>query len=98
MIGAVAVTEPYLSASAEMGLAMERHLNGVTAADLQRLRDEMLKTTKADLRAFAAKVDALAADAAVCVLAGAEPMATCEKDLDVVENVAMEGGKDTGKK
>lgn len=98
VIGAVAVTEPYLSASAEMGLAMERHLNGVTAADLQRLRDEMLKTTKADLRAFAAKVDALAADAAVCVLAGAEPMATCEKDLDVVENVAMEGGKDKGKK
>ena len=88
VIGAVAVTEPYLSASAEMGLAMERHLNGVTAADLQRLRDEMLKTTKADLRAFAAKVDAVAADATVCVLGGAEPIKTCAGQLDVVEDVA----------
>lgn len=91
VIGAVAATEPYLSARAEMGLAMERHLNGVTADDLRRLRMEMLATTEADLRTFAAKVDALVADAAVCVLGGAEPIRTCAGELDVVEDVAATG-------
>lgn len=93
VVSAVAATEPYLSASAEAFEAMELHLAGVTEADQQRLRAEMLKTTKADLRAFSAKVDALAADAAVCVLAGPGPMATCAKELDVVESVVAEGGK-----
>ena len=88
VVSAVAATEPYLSASAEAFLAMDRHLSGVTAAELQALRAEMLKTDKAALRAFAAKVEALAEDAATCVLGGAEPLATCGEALDSVEDVS----------
>lgn len=93
VVSSVAATEPYLSASAEANEAMDHYLSGITNADLQRRRAEMLKTTKDDLRAFAKTLDQLAAEAAICVLAGAQPMEACKDKLDVIENVAAEPAK-----
>ena len=73
--------------SAEAAQAMSDYLAGITAADQQRLRAEMLATTKDDLRAFAATLDKLAAEATICVLGGEQPLEACKEHLDVVEDV-----------
>ena len=64
-------------------------MSGRTPADLQRLRAEMLATTKQDLAAFAKRLDALARDAAVCVLAGPQQLEACTNRLDAVESVVQ---------
>ncbi len=87
VVSTVAATEPYLSPSAEALDAFNLHLSGRTPEDLQRLRAEMLATTGADLRAFADKIDVLAKEAAICVLAGPQQLEACSNKLDVVESV-----------
>lgn len=87
VVSAVAATEPYLTPRVEAARALELHLSGRTPADLRRLRAEMLATTKADLAAFARTLDALARDAAVCVLAGPQQLEGCTNQLDAVEAV-----------
>ncbi len=87
IVSTVAATEPYLSPSAEAQNAFNLYLSGRTPEDLQRLRAEMLATTGDDLNAFAATVDALAKDAAICVLAGPQQLEACAGKLDVVEPV-----------
>ena len=73
----------------EASRAMDLYLSGRTPADLQRLRAEMLATTKQDLAAFAKRLDALARDAAVCVLAGPQQLEACTNRLDAVESVVQ---------
>ena len=48
----------------------------------------MLRTTKADLRAFAGEIDAMARAAAVCVVGGPQPLESCTNLLDAVEALA----------
>ncbi len=93
IVSTVAATEPYLSARAEANEAMDDYLDGLTAADRQRTRAEMLKTTKDDLRAFADTLDRLAAASTICVLGGAKPLEGCKDKLDVIEDVAAEPAK-----
>ena len=50
----------------------------------------MLATTKADLKAYADTVDALAKDSAICVLAGPKLLEACSNKLDVVESVIQQ--------
>ncbi len=88
IVGAVAKTEPYLSPSAETTAAANLWLWGRTPADSQRLRSEMLRTTKDDLRAFADRLDAMAQSAATCVVGGEHPLESCTNDLDKVEMLA----------
>ncbi len=87
IVSAVAATEPYLTPSVETFRAADLYLSGRTNEDLQRLRAEMLATTKADLTAFAARLDALSRDAATCVLAGPQQLEVCTNALDAVEAV-----------
>ena len=89
VVSAVAATEPYLTPRVEASRAMDLYLSGRTPADLQRLRAEMLATTKQDLAAFAKRLDALARDAAVCVLAGPQQLEACTNQLDAVESVVQ---------
>ena len=89
VVSAVAATEPYLTPRVEASRAMDLYLSGRTPADLQRLRAEMLATTKQDLAAFAKRLDALARDAAVCVLAGPQQLEACTNRLDAVESVVQ---------
>ena len=87
IVSSVAATEPYQTPSTETFGAADLYLSGRTPDDLQRLRAEMLGTTKADLKAFADTVDALAKDSAICVLAGPQLLDACSNKLDVVESV-----------
>ena len=88
IVSAVAYTEPYITPRAEVSQAASLWLSGRTPEDQQRTRSEMLKATKADLRAFAAEVDSFAADAAVCVVGGPQPLEACTNALDRVETLA----------
>ena len=87
IVSSVAATEPYQTPSTETFGAANLYLSGRTPEDLQRLRAEMLATTKADLKDFADTVDALAKDSAICVLAGPQQLESCSNKLDVVESV-----------
>ena len=89
IVSAVASTEPYMTASFETSQAVSLWLSGRTPADQQRLRSEMLKTTKDDLRAFAAKLDAMFPASATCVVGGQQPLETCTNVLDHVEALAQ---------
>ena len=88
VIGAVAATEPYLTPSGEMEFAAGRTLSGRTEADTQKMRSEMLHTTKESLAAFAAEVDRMSKSGSVCVVGGREQIDACAAGLESVENVS----------
>ena len=87
IIGAVSDTEPYLTPSVEMSSAAELVLSGRTQDDLQRLRREMLRTTKPDLLRFADTLDSLAKSPAICIVGGAAQIEGCANILEKVEPV-----------
>lgn len=93
VVSAVAATEPYLTPRVEASNAVRLYLSGRTPEDQQRVRAEMLATTRDDLRAFAKTLDALAKDAAICVLAGPQQLEACSNRLDVVESVVRASEK-----
>jgi Zn-dependent M16 (insulinase) family peptidase len=87
VIGAVAMTEPYLAPSGEMEFAASRAMSGRTEADTQRMRSEMLHTTRDRLMSFADEVDAVSRSRSVCVIGGKEQIDACSSELDSVEPV-----------
>ena len=88
IIGTVSGTEPYLTPSVEMSSAAALALSGRTPDDEQRLRREMLHTTKADLMHFADTLDSLTNSPAICVVGGTAQIDACTNLLDKVESVA----------
>ena len=88
IIGTVAGTEPYLTPSVEMSSAAALALSGRTPDDVQRLRSEMLHTTKAELMRFADTLDSLTNSPAICVVGGTAQVDACTNLLDKVESVA----------
>ena len=87
IVSAVAQTEPYLTPANETMRAAVLWLSGRTPADQQRTRSEMLRTTKADLRALADKIDDMASSAAICVVGGDQPLESCTNLLDHIESL-----------
>lgn len=90
IISAVAATEPYQTPSVETTRVAEMVLSGRSADDVHRFRREMLRTTKADLAAFADVLDAVTNTPSVCVIGGAAQVDGCKDALDTVEAVAGE--------
>ena len=86
-MSAVASTEPYETPSVEVESAATRYLQGRTPEDVQRLRGEMLRTTKGDLMKFADVLDGLTKDASICVIGGGEAFDTATNLLQRVESV-----------
>ena len=84
----MAGTEPDLTPSVEMSSAAALALSGRTPGDVQRLRREMLRTTKADLMRFADTLDTLANSQAICVVGGTAQIDACTNLLDKVESVS----------
>ena len=80
-------TEPYLTPSVEMSSSAALALSGRTPDDEQRLRREMLRTTKADLMRFADTLDSLTTSPAICVVGGTAQVDACTNLLDKVESV-----------
>lgn len=87
VVSSVASMEPYQTPREETTALATLLLSGRTPEDRQRLRAEMLKTTKADLRAFADAIEKLPASAATCVLGGVPLVEACSNRLDSVESV-----------
>ena len=87
IVSAVASTEPYETPSVEVSTAAIRYLQGRTPEDVQRLRAEMLRTTKDDLLKFADVLDGLTKDASICVIGGGEAFDTVTNRLQHVESV-----------
>ena len=64
--------------------AAELVLSNRTPEDLQKLRREMLLTTKDDLLRFADTIDSLTNSPAICVIGGAAQLEGCTNALDSV--------------
>ncbi|MBR1586712.1 MAG: insulinase family protein [Kiritimatiellae bacterium] len=88
IISTVSDTEPYQTPSVETTRAAELVLSGRTPEDLQKLRREMLRTTRDDLLRFADTLDSLTNSTAICVIGGAAQLEGCTNMLDTVESVA----------
>lgn len=71
IIGAINDMDAYQLPDARGYTALVRHLTGVTDAERQRIRDEVLATSAADFRAFADVLDGLR-DSALVVVMGAQ--------------------------
>ena len=87
IISTVSDTEPYQTPSVETTRAAELVLSGRTPEDLQKLRREMLRTTKEDLVRFAGTLDSLTNSPAICVIGGAAQLEGCTNMLDSVESI-----------
>ena len=87
IISTVSDTEPYQTPSVETTRAAELVLGGRTPDDLQKVRREMLGTTKDDLLRFADTLDSLTNSTAICVIGGAAQLEGCTNMLDSVESI-----------
>lgn len=87
VVSAVASTEPYETPSVEVSSAATRFLQGRSPEDVQRLRAEMLRTTKDDLVKYADVLDGLAAEGSICVIGGGEAFDTATNLLQRIEAV-----------
>ncbi len=87
IISTVSDTEPYQTPSVETTSAAELVLSGRTTEDLQRLRREMLRTTKDELLRFADTLDSITNSTAICVIGGAAQLEGCTNILDSVESI-----------
>ena len=86
VVSAIGKTEPYLSPRLETQRASDLYLSGRTPDDLARVRQEILATTKDDLRRFASTLTSLAKGARTCVVGGKKPLGDCH--LGTTESVA----------
>ena len=80
IISAVGGLEPVETPRSAGASAAARTLTGMTNADLQRQRDELLATDSATLAALADAVDRANAHAAVCVIGGQPILDACGLD------------------
>ena len=87
IISTVSDTEPYQTPSVETMRAAELVLSGRTPEDLQKLRREMLRTTKDDLLRFAGTLDSITNSTAICVIGGAAQLEGCTNVLDSIESI-----------
>lgn len=86
IIGAVAGMEPYTTPSVDLDTAAGLVLTGRIQDDLQRLRREMLYTTRDRLMVFADTLDSFAHSPSVCVVGGAAQIDGCTNILEKVES------------
>lgn len=84
-VATIGQMEPYRSSRAEMQMAFAEYLQGRTPADYQRLREEVLRTTPAELAAYAAVLEKLADTMPPCVVAGKNILSSCAlEDIEPV--------------
>jgi Zn-dependent M16 (insulinase) family peptidase len=87
IVGAVGDTDPCFTAQEEARYAADLYFAGRSFEDVQRVRGEMLSTTKADMARFADVLDGLDGQSSICVIGGAAGIASCSNVLDTVEAV-----------
>ena len=82
IIGVVGQLDSYQLPDAKGLTSMVRHLTGYDDALRQRLRDEVLATTVADVHAFSDLLDKVARVGSVAVLGSAQAIAAANESLD----------------
>lgn len=82
IIGVVGQLDSYQLPDAKGLTSLVRHLTGYDDALRQRLRDEVLATTVADVRAFADLLDQVARAGSVAVLGSPQAIAAANESLD----------------
>ena len=87
IIGAMADADPLLNTAARMAVAESRYFKGTTYEELCRIRQELVGTTKEDLLALIPMLEDVAADNAVCVVAGQNLLERCGEKLTKTEQV-----------
>lgn len=70
IIGTISDLDPHLLPDAKGWVSLDRYLAGVTEADRQKVRDEVLGTTAADFHAFADVLDEVKVKGDVVILGG----------------------------
>ncbi len=86
IIGAVAGTEPLLTARMKGATANTEYWAGVTAEDLRAWRRQLLNATAEDLIVFADVLEKVLAQGGVCVVGGKPQLDACP-DLERVESL-----------
>lgn len=76
-VATIGKMEPYLTPRSEATNVFEQYLNARTPEDFQRRREAVLKTTPAELTAYASVLEKLADQTKQCVVAGKDILATC---------------------
>ena len=82
IIGTIGQIDTYRLPDAKGFVSLQRHLLKDTDATLQTLRDEVLTTGPAEIRAFADALDAIAAHGRVVVLGSEEAILEANETLD----------------
>ncbi|MCB0228194.1 MAG: peptidase M16, partial [Anaerolineae bacterium] len=82
IIGVIGQLDSYQLPDAKGFTSMVRHLTGYDDDLRQRLRDEVLATTVADVRSFAGLLDEVARAGSVAVLGSAQAIAAANDSLD----------------
>lgn len=89
ILGAVADTEPPLSAKARMQLAESRYFKEIREQDICQLRRELLSTTAAELLDLNEILEQVAASENICVVGGKAQLDACGDILTTVEPVLV---------
>ncbi len=95
IISTIAATDPLLSPRMKGMYAAICYFTGRTHASRQKLRREILHTTREDLERFSRTLDALTGCAGVCVIGGKAGLEDCGSLLDSV--VSLQAKADSGR-
>ena len=85
IVSTIAANDPLLMPRMKGNLAAEYYFCGYRDADRQKLRGEILRTTREDLLNFSHVLDRLCDVSGVCVIGGKEQLDACPEKLDCVE-------------
>ena len=86
VVSAIGKTEPYLSPRLETQRASEIFLSGRTPEEVERVRAEIISTTKDDIVRFAGTLADISKTSSRCVVGGKKPLSECS--LAVTEGVS----------
>jgi len=87
ILGALAGAGPLLNAEARIAVAEARYLKGTRFEDIRRTRQELISTTREDLLSLCGLLDTLAAENAVCVVAGQPLLDACGDKLAEIQQI-----------
>ena len=87
ILGAVAENDPLRTPRDKGKAADAYHWKKLSYEALCRTRQEMLATTTADVAAYAARMEELAARSAVCVLGPRRQLEACGRELDILRSL-----------
>ncbi|MEE3468516.1 MAG: hypothetical protein VZQ83_08755, partial [Eubacterium sp.] len=87
IIGTVRSMDAPLTPRAEGSRSFDHYMNGITNERLQQTRDEVLSTTKEDIRRTAAMIDAVLADNYICVVGNEARVNECKDMFDSIRQL-----------